>query len=204
MTALLSSPSVEAWWLTDLEHSKAPEPQLDLAGDDIAEDDLTVNPSEVGSATDDSDTDGGDSTATDEGLPLIPRVRRRLSAYHVSAARKNEDATTMKGGTLTPPPPRRRLRKKTCVASHRHRQEEQPAELDELLAGAPGAKLVVSRDSYHDLPPSVRGAFKRGDPRVVVADDEGHRSSERVAAESFAFPQFGHQQFKSTSSSSTS
>ena len=129
----------------------------------------------------------------------------------MSAARKGEDGTTMKGSTLTPPPPRRRLRKKTCVASHRQSQEEQPDELnvllagspggkllasrdaqpaglDELLAGAPGGKLVVSRDSYRDLPPSVRGAFKRGDPRVVVVDDEGHRSSERVAAESFALP----------------
>ena len=170
-----------------------------------------MNPSEAGSATDESDTDGGDSTATDEGMPLIPRVRKRLSAYPVSAARKNEDGTSMKGNTLTPPPPRRRLRKKTCVASHRQSQEEQPdeldvllagapggnllvsrdaqpAELDELLAGDPGGKLVVSRDSYHDLPPSVRGAFKRGDPRVVVADDEGRRSSERVAAESFTLP----------------
>ena len=53
---------------------KAPSPQSDFAGDDIADGDFAVNPSEVGSATDDSNTDGGDSTATDEGLPLIPRV----------------------------------------------------------------------------------------------------------------------------------
>ena len=197
-------PEGEEWWLTELEQRKAPEPQLDLAGDNIAEDDLTVNPSEAGSATDDSDTDGGDSTATDEGVPLIPRVRRRLSAYTVSAARKNEHGTAMKGDTVTPEAPRRRLRKKTCIGGHRPSQEEQPDELGELLAGAPGGKLVVSRDSYHDLPPSVRGAFKRGDPRVVVADDEGHRSSERVAAESFALPRCSHQQLKSTSSSSTS
>ena len=91
-------PEGEEWWLTELEQRKAPEPQLDLAGDNIAEDDFAVNPSEVGSATDDSDTDGGDSTATDEGLPLIPRVRRRLSAYTVSAARKNEHGTAMNGG----------------------------------------------------------------------------------------------------------
>ena len=116
--------------------------------------------------------------------PFIPRARRRLSAYPVSAARKDEDGTNMKESTLTPPPPRRRLRKKTCVASHRQSQEEQPdeldvllagapseklivsrdaqpTELDGLLAGAPGGKLVVSRGSYHDLPPSARGAFKR-------------------------------------------
>ena len=38
-------PEGEAWWLTELEQRKAPEPQLDLASDNIAEDDLTVNPS---------------------------------------------------------------------------------------------------------------------------------------------------------------
>ena len=90
-------PEGEEWWLTEFEQRKAPEPQLDLAGYNIAEDDLTVNPSEAGSATDDSDTDGGDSTATDAGLPLIPRVRRRLSAYTVSASSKSERGTAMEG-----------------------------------------------------------------------------------------------------------
>ena len=67
-------PIDEAWWLTEIEQRKAPQLELDLAGDNIAEDDLTVNPSEAGSATDESETDGGDSTATDEGLLLTPRV----------------------------------------------------------------------------------------------------------------------------------
>ena len=52
---------------------------MDLASDNIAEDDLTSNPSEAGSAADDSDTDGDESVTTDEGLPLIPRPRVRLS-----------------------------------------------------------------------------------------------------------------------------
>ena len=175
-----------------------------MAGDNIAEDDLATNPSEVGSATDDSDTDGGDSTATDEGVPLIPRVRRRLSAYTLSASSKSEHGAVMKGDTVTPEAPRRRLRKKTCIGGHRPSQEEQPDELGELLAGAPGGKLVVSRDAYHDLPPSVRGAFKRGDPRIVVADSEDHHSSARAFAESFVLPPCSHQQLRGAGSSSTS
>ena len=105
-----------------------------MARDNIAEDDLTVNPSEAGSATDDNNTSGDDSTTTDEGLPLIPRVRKRLSAYTVSVAIKNEKATAIKGDTSTAAAPRRRLHKKTRVASHRQSHDKQPDELDILTA----------------------------------------------------------------------
>ena len=64
-----------------------------------------------------------------------------------------------------------------------------PDELDVLFAGAPGGKLVVSRDSYRSLPPSVQGAFKRGDTRIVVAEDEGcHSSASTVADSLLALP----------------
>ena len=84
---------------------------------------------------------------------------------------------------------RRRLTKKTHMPAPQSTVAEGLDELDVLLAGAPGGKLVVSRDSYHSLPPSVQGAFKRGDARIVVAEDEGcHSSASTVADSLFALP----------------
>ena len=64
-------------------------------------------------------------------------------------------------------------KKKNGAAVVQCTSEQQTDDLEVLLADAPGGKLVVSRDSYHDLPLSVQGAFKRGDARIVVAGSEG-------------------------------
>ena len=74
----------------------------------------------------------------------------------------------------------------------------EPDEIDVLLAGDAdaGGKPVVSRDSYHSLPPSVRGAFKRGDARIVVAENKDHHSSVSAAAESCATPQAANNKLK--------
>ena len=61
-------------------------------------------------------------------------------------------------------------KKNATVADHQVASDQPTDDLDVLLAGAPGGKLVVSRDSYHDLPRSVQGAFKRDDPRIVVVE----------------------------------
>ena len=79
---------------------------------------------------------------------------------------------------------RRRLTKKTNISAPQSTVAEERDELDVLLAGTPGGKLIVSRDSYHSLPPSVQGAFKRGDARIVVAEDEGCQSSASTVADS--------------------
>ena len=166
---------------------------MDLASDNIAEDDLTINPSEAGSDTEESDTYGSASMSTDGGLPLIPRGRTRVSRlvapmpctmHHTVAA---GPATAVHGSAFAAT--RRRLTKKTHMPAPQSTVAGKPDELDVLLAGAPGGKLVVSRDSYHSLPPSVQGAFKRGDARIVVAEDEGcHSSANTVADSRFALP----------------
>ena len=186
-------PEGEEWWLTEIEKRKTPETQLDLASDNIAEDDLTINPSEAGSDTEESDTDGSASMSTDGGLPLIPRGRTRVNRlvapmpgtmHHTVAA---GPAATIHGSAFAAT--RRRLTKKTHMPAPQSTVTAKPDELDVLLAGAPGGKLVVSRDSYHSLPPSVQGAFKRGDARIVVAEDEGsHSSASQVADSLFALP----------------
>ena len=110
----------------------------------------------------------------------------------------------MKGGTVTPEGPRRRLRKKTCIGGHRPSNQKQPDDIAALLAGAPGGKLHVSRDAYHDLPPNVQGAFKRGDPRIVVVDSEDHQSSAAAVAEASTAPRESWQRFRGAASSTTS
>ena len=98
--------------------------------------------------------------------------------------------------------PMRRLRKKTFIGCHRPSHQEQPDELGELFAGAPDGKLVVSRDAYHDLPPSVRGAFKRGDARIVVVDSEDRHSAVSAAADSCVTPTCSQQQLRGAAYSS--
>ena len=171
-------PEGEEWWLTELEQRKTPEPQLYLASDNIADDDLTINPHEAGSATDESDGDGSDSVSTDGGLPLIPRGRTRISnpVAPMPATRKDADATGLAPEVHSVAPTttgtaaavhrsalaatRRRLAKKTHMPAPQSTVAAKPDELDVLLAGAPSGKLVVSRDSYHSLPPNVQGAFQ--------------------------------------------
>ena len=75
-------PEGEEWWLTELQQRKAPGPQLDLAGGNIAADDLTVSPSEVGSATDEKDADGSKSTASDERVAGYPMYPQALECIH--------------------------------------------------------------------------------------------------------------------------
>ena len=110
-------PEDEEWWLTELEKRKTPEAHTDLASDSIADDNLTGNPSEAGLSSDGHDTESDESVSTDEGLPLIPRARRRLSDYTVGASRENEQCTVLKSSSaILSNAPKRRLRKKTCVA----------------------------------------------------------------------------------------
>ena len=72
---------------------------------------------------------------------------------------------------------------KTCVSGRCPPIKEHTDDIGALLARVLGGKLHVSRDAYHDLPPSVQGAFKRGDPRIVVVDSEDHQSTAAALAE---------------------
>ena len=169
------SPAGEERRLTELEKRKAPEAHVDLASDNIACDNLTDNPSEAGLTNDGHDSESDESVSTDEGPPLIPRARRRLSDYNVAASRENEQCTVPKSNTIPSNAPKTRLRKKTCVAGRCPTIEEHTDDIGALLAGVLGGKLHVSRGAHHDLPPSVQWAFERGDPRIVVVDSEDHR-----------------------------
>ena len=197
-------PADEEWWLTELEKRKTHEAHIDLASDNIAGDNLTDNPSDAGLSSDGHDTESDESVSTDEGLPLIPRARRRLSDYTVGASHKNEQCTVMKSDTIPSNAPKRRLRTKTRIERHCPTIEENTDDIDALLAGAPGGKLHVSRDAYHDLPPSVQGAFKRGDPRIVVVDSEDHQFTAAALPKARNARHESWQDLRSKAASSTS
>ena len=142
-----------------MEQRKALEPQLDLASDNIADDDLTVDLSEAGWATYTNDADGNEPISTDDGLPCIPHGRQRHSnivapkpcaTKHTSSAGLTPEVPSNASTT-----PRRRLAKKTRMPEVPSTVPAKPDEIDVLLASDPDGKLVVSRDSYHSIPPSV-------------------------------------------------
>ena len=112
--------------------------------------------------------------STDAVLPLIPRPRSKLppvvAQRQAPLSQRLLEARTSRAPPALAPPPSRRLRQQASVASQQCTSGQPLDDLDVLLAGAPGGKLVVSRDSYHDLPRSVQGAFKRDDPRIVVVE----------------------------------
>ena len=199
-------PEDEEWWLIELEKRKTPEVHNDLANDSIADDNLTDNPSEAGLSSDGHDTEGDDSVSTDEALPLIPRVRNKLPPVVVQcqapSSQRMPEARTSREASTVAPAPRRRLRTKTGVAPLTCTSDQQTDDLDVLLAGAPGGKLVVSRDSYHDLPLSVQGAFKRGDARIVVVEDEGDKWQPRAISQQGGAPRSSQLQNRGTTSSS--
>ena len=192
--------------MTELEQRKTPDVHVDLASDNIADDNLTVNPSEAGLSSDEDDTEGSDSVTSDGALPLIPRGRNRVQPivkrHRDPVAQRSPEACTSQEPPTKAPTTRKRLSKNTRVAEHQVAIEQRTDDLDTLLAGAPGGKLVVSRDSYHDLPPNVRGAFKRGDPRIVVVEGEGDAWSATEGAHSVgSLNRRRHQSVGATSSS---
>ena len=122
-------PEGEEWWLTEISKRRMPDSSKDLANDDIAAGNLTDNPSEAGLSSNGSGIDHDDSSGAGEGLPLIPRARKRLCDYKMSASRKSATcavkkaytrlagaaglASEMRSNATTVP--RRRLTKKTRV-----------------------------------------------------------------------------------------
>ena len=199
-------PEDEEWWLIELEQRTTPETHNDFANGSIADDNLTANPSEAGLSSDGHDTEGDDSVSTDEALPVISRVRSKLQPVVPQRAaplpQRMSEARASRETSTVAPAPRRRLRTKTGVAPLTCTSDQQTDDLDVLLAGAPGGKLVVSRDSYHDLPLSVQGAFKRGDARIVVVEDEGDKWQPRPISQQGGAPRSSQLQNRSTTSSS--
>jgi hypothetical protein len=55
-----------------------------------------------------------------------------------------------------------------CSSNTSATDADKEDDLEAMIAGAPGGKLHVSLDSFHELPAALRNALKRSDSRVVA------------------------------------
>jgi hypothetical protein len=155
-------PPDEVWWLTEFEKRKPRDDTLgDVAGDMIPDEDLTRKPEEAGASSGEdsswpeSDSDGG----SDDGMPAGPAFKPgKKETFSKRYPKLVGDELNKENCTK-----RRRFFGKQSVPTAAKQSERKTDDVDALLVGAPGDKLQVSSDSFHELPSHVREAAKRGD-----------------------------------------
>jgi hypothetical protein len=157
-------PPGEVWWLTEFEKRKPRDEYIgDVAGEMIPDEDLTRKPEQAGASSSEespwseSESDGGSDDGIPAGSAFRPIKKKsfsKKSSQTFCEQMRQEDCTK-----------RRRLFGKVSVPTPERKQDEKFDGRDALLAVAPGDKLRVSADSFHDLPSNLREAAKRGDGR---------------------------------------
>ena len=144
------------------------------------------------------------ASACADGVREVPG-RSVVAQHRAPISQGVSTARTSREPPALAQPPRRRLEQNTAATAFVQCTIAQPnRDLDVLLADAPGGKLPVSRDSYHRLAPNAQRAFKRGDARIVVAEDEGCHSSGNKVADSLLALQRTQTPFRDAASASTS